>query len=171
MKIRIIWAIIFCSLLSTASATGSNMIPDPKNTIIPFAGMDKRIASLSVKDIQKLIGRKLTLKERISFLILKQKLKHKPKESLNEGDISLIFGIAGLVFLALALLLTPYFMIASITSAIVAIVSGHRLRKKDPGNKKAKTAKLLGWITLGLIVAGFIIIIIAFASIGSWSFG
>jgi hypothetical protein len=138
MKIRIIWTIIFCSLLLTSFPAGSNMVPDPKNTVIPFTGMYKKIGSLSTKDIQKLIGRKLTLKERISFLILKQKLKHKPKESLNEGDIALIFGIAGLVFLALALLLTPYFMIASITSAIVAIVSGTQAQEKRSRNKKQR---------------------------------
>ncbi len=130
----------------------------------------KKIASLRIKDIQKTIGRNLTLKEKVSFFILKQKLKHAPKESMDAGDISLIIGIAGLAFLALYFL-TPFFMIAAIGSAIVAIVTGHRTRKKDPGNKNAKIGKLLGWITVGLITAFFIAILIAFASIGSWSFG
>ena len=162
--------IIFCSLLSSSIPAGSAMVPTSNNISIPFGDICKKIASLRIKDIQKSIGRKLTLKEKISFFIVKQKLRHQPKESLKEGDIALIFGIAGLVFLALYFLL-PYFMIASIASAIVAIVSGHKIRKKDPGNKNAKIGKLLGWITVGLITAFFIAILIAFASIGSWSFG
>ena len=169
MRKRIIWSIMICSLLTTSIPAGSAMVPASNNIHIPLGDIYKKIASLRIKDIQKSIGRKLTLKEKISFFIVKQKLRHKQKESLNEGDIALIFGIAGLVFLALAFLL-PYFMIASITSAIVAIVSGHRLRKKDPDNKKAKIAKILGWITVGLITAFFIIIIIALAANGGWFF-
>jgi hypothetical protein len=170
MKIRIIGAIIFCSFLSTSTPAGSNMVPASNNIIIPSAEMYTKIASLPTKDIQKLIGRKLTLKEKISLFILKQKLRHRSKESVNAGDISMILGIAGLVFLLLAFLL-PYFLGASIASAIVAIVTGHRTRKKDPANKKAKIGKLLGWITLGLISLFFIIILIELSSIGSWSFG
>jgi hypothetical protein len=132
--------------------------------------MYKKIASLPAKDIQKLIGRKLTLKERISFFILKQKLRHKPKDSMNAGDISLILGIAGLVFIALYFFL-PFSLVLAIASGIVAIVTGHRARKKDPANKNAKIGKLLGWITVGLITVFFIAVLIAFASIGSWSFG
>jgi hypothetical protein len=170
MRIRIIWGIIFCSLLSISSPAGSAMVPASGNSTILPGKIYKKIASLKIKDIQKSIGRKLTLKEKISFFILKQKLRYKPKESLKEGDIPLIVGIASLIFLLLAFLL-PYFMIAAIGSAIVAIVSGHRIRKKDPSNKNAKIGKLLGWITLGLITIFFIIILIALASIGSWSFG
>ena len=170
MKIRIIWGIIFCSLLFTSLPAGSNMVPDSTHTVIPFADKYKKIASLSVKDIQKLIGRKLTLKEKISFSILKQKLRHKPKDSMNAGDISLILGIASLAFIALYFFL-PFSLILAIASGIVAIITGHRARKKDPANKNAKIGKLLGWITVGLITAFFIAIIIAFASIGSWSFG
>src|SRR5258706_10234618 len=133
MKIRIIWVIILCSLLFTSLPAGSNMVPDSNNIGIPSGDMYKKIASLSAKDIQKLTGRKLTLKEKISFLILKQKLRHKPKKSVNAGDISLILGIASLVFILLAFLL-PYLLSVSIASAIVAIVTGHRTRKKDPAN-------------------------------------
>lgn len=146
------------------------MVPASKNTGIPFGDIYKKIASFRIKDIQKSIGRKLTLKEKIAFIFLKHKLRHALKESMDAGDISLIIGIAGLAFLALCLLL-PYFMIAAIASAIVAIVTGHRTSKKDPGNKNAKIGKLLGWITLGLITAFFIAILIAFANLGSWSFG
>lgn len=170
MRKRIFWGIIFCSLLSISSPAGSAMVPDSNNAGISFGKIYEKIASLSFKDIQKSIGRKLTLKEKIAFIILKQKLRHAPKEAMDAGDISLILGIASLAFLALYFLF-PYFMIAAIASAIAAIVTGHRTRKKDPTNKNAKIGKLLGWITVGLITAFFIAILIAFASIGSWSFG
>jgi hypothetical protein len=89
---------------------------------------------------------------------------------LNAGDIALILGIASLVFVLLAILLR-IFIIAAISAAIVAIVTGHRTRKRDPSNKNAKAGKLLGWITLGLITAFFIAIIIALAANGGWYFG
>ncbi len=147
------------------------MSPASSHTIIPASDIYKKIASLSIKDIQKSIGRKLTLKEKISFFILKQKLRHGSKRSMNAGDISLILGIAGLVFLGLYFLVGFYFLIPAVASAIVAIVTGHRARKKDPTNKNAKIGKLLGWITVGLITAFFIILIIAFASAWSGGFG
>jgi Na+/H+ antiporter NhaD/arsenite permease-like protein len=171
MRIRIIWGIIFCSLLSISATAGSAMVPVSDINSVPLGKMHKKITSIKIKDIQKSIGRKLTLKEKISFFILKQKLRHQPKESVNAGDVSLILGIAGLVFLALYFLVGFYFMIPAVASAIVAIVTGHRTRKKDPANKNAKIGKLLGWVTVGLITAFFIAILIAFASIGSWSFG
>lgn len=171
MRIHIILGFILCSFLSTATPVSSTTLPSSTSKIIPVGDIYKKIADLKVKDIQKLIGRKLTLKEKISFFILKQKLRHQPKESVNAGDVSLILGIAGLVFLALYFLVGFYFMIPAVASAIVAIVTGHRTRKKDPTNKNAKIGKLLGWITVGLITAFFIAILIAFASIGSWSFG
>lgn len=170
MRMCILWGIFFCSLLSTSLPAGSAIVPSSNNIIIPLGDIHKKIASLRIKDIQKSIGRKMTLKERISFFILKQKLRHKPKESMNGGEIALIFGIAGLALLLVAVFL-PYFLSASVASAIVAIVAGSKTRKNDPANKKARLAKLLGWITLGLIGILFIIIIISFASIGSWSFG
>jgi hypothetical protein len=170
MRIRIIWGIIFCSLISITTPAGSATIPSSISKIIPVGDIYKRIASLKVKDIQKLIGRKLTLKEKISVFILKQKLRHKPKESANTGEIAFIFGIAGAALLLLSLFL-PVLLIASFISAIVAISLGYITKKDDPGIKKARVARLLGWITAGLIAIFFIVIIIAFASIGSWSFG
>ena len=170
MKIRIIWSIIFCVLLSTSTHAGSDMVPTTTHTIISLGDINKKPVSQSFKDIQKLIGRKLTVKEKISFFIVKQKLRHQPKDPMNAGDISLILGIASLAFIALYFLL-PFSLVLAIASGIVAIVTGHRARKKDPANKNAKIGKLLGWITVGLVTAFFIAIIIAFASIGSWSFG
>jgi hypothetical protein len=170
MRIRIIWIIIFFSFLSTPNSAGSAMVPVTDNIRIPSGDIYKKIALLRVKDIQKSIGRKLTLKEKIVFFIFKQKLRHQPKESLNAGDVSLILGIASLAFILLAFL-TTFFIIPAIVLAIVAIVTGHRTRKKDPTNKNAKIGKLLGWIAVGVITAFFIAILIAFASIGSWSFG
>jgi hypothetical protein len=170
MRIHIILVIIFCSLLASSIPAGSAMVPASNSISIPFSGFYKKIASLRIKDIQKSIGRKLTLKEKVSFIIIKQKLRHQKKESLNGGDVSLILGIASLAFIALYFFV-PFSLILAIASGIIAIVTGHRARKKDPANKNAKIGKLLGWVTVGLITAFFIAILIAFASIGSWSFG
>jgi hypothetical protein len=170
MSKRIVWFIIFFGLLTTSLPAGSAMVPVSDYISTPPGNIFKKTLTLRFKDIEKSIGRKLTLKEKIAFIVLKQKFRHKPKDSMNAGDISLILGIASLAFLALYLLI-PFSIVAAIGSAIAAIVTGHRTRKKDPTNKNAKIGKLLGWITVGLITAFFIALIIAFASIGSWSFG
>jgi flagellar biosynthesis protein FlhB len=167
---KIITGLLFSYLLSIATPAGSATIPSSNSAIIPVEGMYKKIDSQKVKDIQKLIGRKLTLKERIAFFILKQKLRHIPKETTNEGEIALIFGIAAVSLLVLSLFF-PFLMIASLIASIIAIITGSVTKKREPGNQKAKTGKMLGLITLAIIAILFIILLVVFASLGTWSFG
>lgn len=153
MRIRIIWGIIFCSLLLIATPAGSATIPASTSKIIPVEDFYKKIVTLKTKDIQKLIGRKLTLKEIFSFFILKQKLRH---SSDTKGRTALIYAYIGIASL-LAGFFIPFGIIASFLCAVLAIISGSIARKKDPSDKKAGTAKLLGWLTLGLIALLFAI--------------
>ena len=153
MKIRIIWGIIFCSFLSIAPPVSSATLFPSTSKIIPAEDFTKTIVALKVKDIQKLIGRKLTLKEKISFFILKQKLR---PSSDTKGRTALIFAYIGIASL-LAGFFIPFGIIASFLCAVLAIISGSSARKKDPSDKKAGTAKLLGWLTLGLIALLFAI--------------
>ena len=125
----------------------------------------KKISALKIKDLQKLTNRKFTLKEKIVFGILKHKLKKKihPEENTNKGEMALIFGAGSLAVLLLSFLLYPFFF-GALIAAILAILVGSSALKKDPTDKKAKTGKLLGWITLGLIV---LIIALLVATINS----
>lgn len=139
-------------------------MPPSTSKIIPVGDIYKKIASLKIKDIQKLVGRKLTIKEKISFLILRHKLKHPPRDKQNKGQTAFIFGIAGLALLIVGLFV-PYVILVSLVSAILAVVFGSVAKKQDPSDNNALTGKLLGWITLGLIALLAILVIVLIASL------
>ena len=179
MKSLIKWGIVFTIFFSIAIPANSisipASIPSSNNTVLPGdiqskIAMLKNISTMKVKDFQKVIGRKMTLKEKISFLILKQKLKPKHKkagDSPSKGQTAFVFGIGSIVLLILGLFI-PYVIIGALVAAIVAIVSGSMAKKADPDDRKAHAGKLMGWITLGLIA---LLLILVAAIISSWSWG
>src|SRR6185295_12086927 len=113
---------------------------------------------------QKLIGRKLTLKEKLSFLILKHTSKRKAQSS--KGSTALGFGIAGLAILLIGLFV-PFVGWFALAAGILAIVLGNKAKKEDPSDKKAHTAVTLGWITIGIFVLAVIAAAILISS-GGW---
>ena len=125
----------------------------------------KNVHSLRIKDFQKLIGRKLTLKEKISFLLLKKKLRQIPDEK-EKGQTAFILGIMGLGLLIIGLFV-PYVILGSLVLSIMAIVLGTIEKKKNPSDSKAKAGALLGWITLSLIA---FLLLLAAIVLASWSF-
>ncbi|NOT51142.1 MAG: hypothetical protein HOP10_07670 [Chitinophagaceae bacterium] len=157
--------------MATSFTAYATPVVNPVEKITPQQILLKKITDLKIKDLQKLTGRKFTLKEKIGFgilkLKLKQQLKHTPADGSKKGETALIFGIGSLAILFLATVV-PGALFASFIAAIIAIILGGSARKKDPSDKKAKTAKLLGWITLGLIAALMIVIFIA---LSNWSWG
>jgi hypothetical protein len=128
-------------------------------------GQPKNISSLKVRDLEKLVGRKLTLKEKIAFVLLKKKLRNEEDKGSKEGKTAFSFGIAAVAFLILGLFV-PYVILGSLIAGIVAVVMGSSALKKNPNDRKAHSAKLLGWITLGLIALLLILIAIA---LSAWS--
>lgn len=136
---------------------------DPPKTAIP---LDK-IASMKTREAEKILGRRMTLKEKISFKItqykIKKALKNKERGKASKGQTAFILSL-----ISLCILFIPYLAIASIPLAIVGIVMGAQAKKENPNDKKAQTAIILGIITLGLIVLAIIFIIAVFASWGAW---
>ena len=127
----------------------------------------EKIASMKMKEAEKILGRKLSLKEKISFKIaqfkLKKELKTKEKGKPSKGQTAFVLSL-----IALGLLFVPYLGLASIPLAIVAIVQGAKAKKEDPNDKKAQTAIILGIVTLGLFVLAIIAVVIILASWGAW---
>jgi predicted membrane protein len=113
-----------------------------------------------------MLGRKLTLKEKITLLILKKKLKKQADES-KQGQTAFVLGIISIALLIAGLFL-PYVILGALIAAIIAIVMGNMAKKKDPSDMKAKMGALMGWITLGGIA---LILILVAAIIASWSWG
>jgi hypothetical protein len=167
MKKYITWMIILCSFLSFSVPTLAITTPGSTSEIIPKENILEKIASMKIKDFQKLTGKKLTLKQKAAFLILKHKLKRKADEKQGQGQTSFVFGLLALGLLVIGLFV-PYVIIGSLVAAILAIVIGSVAKKQDPSDKKAHAGKLLGWITLGLIA---LLLILAAVVIASWSWG
>jgi hypothetical protein len=132
----------------------------------------QHFATLSIKEVQKLAGRKLTLKEKITIRIFQWKIKRSftdkgAGEYKDKGKTAFTFGLIALI----SFLLTPlvfFGFLAAIPFAIAAIVTGKKALQGNPDDRKAKTGMTLGWITIGLLI-------ILAAAIGifltTWTFG
>jgi hypothetical protein len=126
------------------------------------------ISKMKIKTMEKLLGRKMKLKEKIAFKVLQWKIKKGysiPKERPNRGRTAMILGIIGL-----ASLFIPYLNIISIPCTILALVFGYQARNANPQDHKAKTAIVLGWVTVGLYVLVLLIAVILLST-ATWSFG
>jgi hypothetical protein len=144
------------------------MIPADKE--IPNEIFLKKILSLKIKDLQKLTGRKFSLKEKIAFLVLRKKINHQSGKTSSPGQTAFFLGIAGLALLVIGLFV-PFVLIGSLIASIIAIVMGSSAAKKNPSDSKARSGRLLGWITLGLLVLLVllaIVVVIAFLNSSWW---
>lgn len=182
-------AITTAFLLLQFRVSDAAIIP-VNNTTDPVYMVMEKISSLKVKDAEKMAGRKFTLKERIGFVLLKKQIRNykkngntptlfqklvlkKAEKKLNKGkknepgskgQSAMVFGIAAIVTLIIALFI-PYVIFASLIASILAIVLGSVAKKENPQDTKAGVGKLLGWITLGLIA---LLVIAAAIVLASW---
>ncbi len=126
-------------------------------------------ASISVKQIRKQLGRRLTIKEFAAIKLLQWKLKKESRkagdEKRSDGVLPLILSCFGLLSLILLLFgLAPFGLLGGL-AAILGITFGLKAKREDPSDKNARAAVTIGWITLVLYLALIIVIIVAFASI------
>lgn len=153
---------------SAAIPSAFSSIPSLTNPANPI----QYFTTLSIKEVQKLTGRKLTLKEKIAFKIFQWNIKKKSKgekagDYKDKGKTAMIFGIIAVT----SFLLTPLLFfgtLAALAFAIAALATGKKALKANPNDKKAKTAIILGWITIGLLVILAALIAVFLAT---WSFG
>lgn len=131
-------------------------IPGPSPTLFT------RISSLKEKDLRKQLGRKLTIKEKVAFFFLKKKAKKLAKEESKSGESAFVAGLIAIGLLVTGLFFPPL-LIGSLVAAIVAVSSGSKALKLDRGNKKARTGRLLGWITIICLIGLVILTLIALA--------
>lgn len=165
-KIGLLISITFL-VLSYFTSTASPTTPNENRHINsylhkePTSITNNYILSLKLKEVKKILGRRLTLKEKVAFTLYKHQLKRQNKngeEPGNNGTTSMVLGIAGL-----AALFIPYVQIAAIPCMILALIFGYTSKKKFPKDKNAKTGILLGWIGLGLVAVGIAVVLATFA--------
>ena len=167
-KITLLALFVLAGLIATANYTYPVEKPEAyqmaTGLITPSSSSYTFISNLKIKEVEKLLGRKMKLKEKLAFKLyqwkLKKELKKKADETDNKGETAFILGIV-----ALGSLFIPYAGIAAIPCAILAIIFGNKAKKNNPNDKKAKTGALLGWITLGLFVITIAIVIAIIAAI------
>ncbi|MES1216919.1 MAG: hypothetical protein ABUT20_15495 [Bacteroidota bacterium] len=164
----ILFLLIFSSFsvrenTATLTPTFVSSVNTLENTPTP---MD-RLAKMKIKEAEKILGRKLTLKEKIAFKIaqlkIKKGLKAKAEGTPSKGQTAFILSLIGL-----CLLIVPYAGIASLPLAIIGLVMGSKAKKENPDDNKAKTAIILSLVTLGLIVLAVLLVIAIIASGGFW---
>jgi hypothetical protein len=164
MRNLIITFCLICpGIFFNAEAKPSSLVPvstTVNNDPLPYNSKSfAKILSMNAKDVEKIIGRKLSLTEKITFKIA----KWKAKKFLNEGEpterqrkqgtLSLIFGATGLLF-------TFIFFPVGIALAIAGLVLGIKSIKGN-GNVPA----LLGIIFSSVAI---FILLLALAFVASW---
>ena len=156
---------IFFSLVTKAASTPSK--EDSLLFIKESAIKIQDLAAMKIRDVEKITGKKLSLKEKLAFKIFQWKLKkeliYEGKDKTDKGKTAMILGIIGISSLWI-----PYLGIASIPCTILALVFGYQAKKINPDDSKAKTAIVLGWVTIGLYV---LIIALVIAILAAWSWG
>lgn len=149
------------------------VIPASPELVIDIAVKDpvnpySYLSSMKIREVEKLLGRKMKLKEKLSFKAFQWSIKkgfypRKPSENSKKGNTAMILGIV-----AIASLFIPYLSIASIPCAILAIIFGNQAKKINPNDGQAKAGVILGWVTLGLFVLALIIALVWLTSGGYW---
>jgi hypothetical protein len=124
-----------------------------------------KIASLKSNEVEKILGRKLTLKEKIAFKIAQLKFKKELKPN-KEGPSSKGERAFTISLISLCILILPFGILMSIPLAIIGMTMGTKARKENKNDGKAKTAIILSSISLALIVLTAILVAIILSSGG-----
>lgn len=162
MKRYIVFLIVSVFTCMRIAASTPIAISGPV-TAVTSIGNNPDLSKLKARDIEKMIGRRLTIKEKIGWMLVRHRFK-KTKSSRPDVDLdkkarkAKTFGI-----IALISLFVPLIGLVAIPFAIVAIVIGSDVKRVDPGNRNARTAITLGIVTLAVFVA-IIFLVVALIS-------
>ena len=160
MKLSITFFIVCCLSLSVSSAyAGVATFKDSSTAEGPTVKALQMLKNMSNKQVQTLVGRKLSLKEKAGLFLLKISKKNKVYQNDDEvvkskkGTWSLILGISS-------------FLILGPLGAIPAIILGVQALKTNPNDLNAQIGKILGIVYMALLLVG-VLLLVAFFS-GAW---
>jgi len=155
---KLLLLLLAVTLMAVVNGSGiSSSEPSPTNPVNRSISL-KEFVKLTPKDFEKLIGKKLKLKEKIGLKLLQWKAKRKMKseptaQQRKLGRISLIFGIValGCLFVPLGI-----FAIFALGLAIGGLVLGFKSIK---GNSNAPG--IIGVVLSSLVLVLFLIAVVA----------
>lgn len=145
MRKFILYTVLLCLQFTLAERSFATNTPGSTVVSVYPEGLTKKISSMKLKDLKKALGRKLTLKEKIAFLVLKHKAKKAEKS--DAGESAFIVGVIAIGLFVVGLFI-PYVIIGALIAAILALIMGGLAKEPGADNRKAKMAQLLGGITL-----------------------
>ena len=164
-KVTPVPVVILAALFWSSGLFASIVAPTPANGD-GKANLWSRVISLRSKEVEKILGRRLSLKEKIQWKILRwYSARHDrpalgPRDEASRSETALVLGIVAIVTLFI-----PYAVIVSIPCAIAALIIGYAVRREHPENKKARTAIVLGWVSIALAVLALVIAVAVLASL------
>ena len=166
LLILVLFVLSFFSIQSSATAVPATLTSSVSTFQKDPVPID-RLAKMKIKEAEKILGRKFTIKEKIAFKIaqlkLNKELKAKAEGKSSKGQTAFVLSLIGL-----CLLIVPYASLASLPLAIIGLVMGSQAKKENPDDGKAKTAIILSLVTLGLIVLAILLVVAILASGGFW---
>lgn len=148
----------FCAVVpgGDAMAPGSSIKPGGQ-----IVSSYKKPSSSKISTVKRISSRiQLKFQQWVyKHLIPKQKSKDGTKD---KGQTAFILSLIGIISLVI-----PFVSILSLPLAIIGLIMGYNAKRDDPTNKKAKTAIILGWITIGiLLLLTFIVVLILLLPFG-----
>jgi len=154
------------------NASASVILPAAKTSVVIITSKDSLSNPANIvlnadafksANARKLLGRKLTFKEKISLAFLRKQIKKEEKrqaEGRDPGEGAFIWGLVSLLSF-----IVPGAGILALPFGIVAITKGNRVLRMDPGNRKARTGVTMGIISLALFLLAFILVLIIVANL------
>jgi hypothetical protein len=106
MKPLLLFLIVTAIFLNVSKAAFAVVVPSVGTTKKPLVQGHKNIATMKLKEFQQLVGRKLTFKEKVGFIVLKHKMKRHSKDADSQGLLPFILGLSGIGLLVICLLYT-----------------------------------------------------------------
>lgn len=168
--VRFLFTLFICSGVLTGNIYAATIPSKKTETPSPLPGSRplQSILRLSVQDIEKLSGKKMSFKDKVRFGIAKLSHKLLPgfedgvptAKQIKQGRLSLIFGLSG-VFLFLMGFILPAIVFLSLPLGIAALVLGIKSARGN-GNTQAVIGIISGaalifiWLLLAIIIAVFI---------------
>ena len=121
------------------------------------------MVKMKVKEAEKILGRKMSLKEKIGFRLAQHKIKREQKKK-EEGKNTPGQDAFIVSLIAICSIVIPYVGIVAFPLAIVSLIMGINAKKKDPKDKKANLAIILSIVKLGLFVLAAIVLALVIAA-------
>ena len=172
MNKKILYFFIIIGAIVSAQKTFAETVPFAFENVKPavsFSDSNLSVFNLSVKEIEKLAGRKLSFKEKIAVKIYKHNptLYKRFADSTEEKKLekkalwSKWLGIGSLIGLFI-----PGVGLLSVPAAIIAIVFGISTQDKVKNKRNARQGITFGIITLAIIVLLVALVVVIVSSLG-----